>query len=148
MWTNSQTIIDNYGFSVGLTGHLAKGYIARANSMYTKLRKSKNEDGLEDGFNTPDWVVNLSVFNANIYKTLGAGVNFKWQNTYFWQSFLINGYVPSFWTMDLQVNYTFPKSAFNIKAGANNIFNKYYYSLLGGPQIGGLYYLTITYNGN
>ena len=148
MWTNSQTIIDNYGFSLGLTGQFVKGYIARANAMYTKLRKSKNEDGLEDGFNTPDWVVNLSVSNAKIYKTLGASVNFKWQNTYFWQSFLINGYVPSFWTMDFQVNYTFPKSAFNIKAGANNIFNQYYYSLLGGPQIGGLYYLTITLNGN
>ena len=53
MWTNSQTIIDNYGFSIGLTGHLTKGYIARANTTFTKLRKSKNEDGLEDGFNTP-----------------------------------------------------------------------------------------------
>ena len=82
MWTNSQTIIDNYGFSLGLTGHLIKGYIARANTTYTKLRKSKNEDGLEDGFNTPDWVANFSISNNNIYKNLGAAISFKWQNSY------------------------------------------------------------------
>ncbi len=145
MWTNSQTIIDNYGFSLGLTGHLVKGYIARANSTYTKLRKSKNEDGLEDGFNTPDWVANFSISNNNMYKNFGASIGLKWQNTYFWQSFLINGNVPSFWTMDVQFNYSFQNSGFMVKTGANNLFNHYYYSLLGGPQIGGLYYLTITY---
>ena len=145
MWTNSQTIIDNYGFSLGLTGHLVKGYIARANSTYTKLRKSKNEDGLEDGFNTPDWVANFSISNNNMYKNFGAAIGLKWQNSYFWQSFLINGNVPSFWTMDLQLNYSFQNSGFKLKTGANNLFNHYYYSLLGGPQIGGLYYLTITY---
>jgi outer membrane receptor protein involved in Fe transport len=145
MWTNSQTIIDNYGFSIGLTGHLVKGYTARVNTTYTKLRKSKNEDGLEDGFNTPDWVANVSVSNANIYKNFGAAISLKWQNNFYWQSFLIDGNVPAFWTMDAQINYTFQKSNFKLKAGANNLLNHYYYSLLGGPQIGGLYYLAITY---
>ena len=71
MWTNSQTLIDNYGLSAGLTWHLAKGYTARANTTFTKLRKSKNEDGLEDGFNTPDWIANFSLSNINIYKKPG-----------------------------------------------------------------------------
>lgn len=145
MWTNSQTIIDNYGFSIGLTGHLVKGYTARVNTTYTKLRKSKNEDGLEDGFNTPDWVANVSLSNPNIYKNIGAAVTFKWQNNFYWQSFLINGHVPAFSTVDIQLNYTIQKSNIKLKAGANNLLNHYYYSLLGGPQIGGLYYLAVTY---
>ena len=33
-----------------------------------------------------------------------------------------------------------------LKLGASNIFNQYYYSILGGPQIGGLYYTTVTYS--
>ena len=145
MWTNSQTIIDNYGFSIGLTGHLVKGYTARVNTTYTKLRKSKNEDGLEDGFNTPDWVANVSVSNGNFYKHLGAAVSFKWQNSYYWQSFLITGNVPAFWTIDAQVSYSFQKSNFKVKAGGNNLLNHYYYSLLGGPQMGGFYYVTISF---
>ncbi len=145
MWTNSQTIIDNYGFSIGLTGHLVKGYAARVNTTYTKLRKSKNEDGLEDGFNTPDWVANVSISNANIYKNLGAAISFKWQNSFYWQSFLINGNVPAFSTIDAQLNYTFQKQAIQLKIGGNNLLNHYYYSLLGGPQIGGFYYVTFSY---
>ncbi len=145
MWTNSQTIIDNYGFSIGLTGHLNKGYIARLNTTFTKLRKSKNEDGLEDGFNTPDWIANASVSNSNIYKNIGASIGLKWQNSYYWQSFLINDNVPDFWTIDMQASYSFQKSNITLKAGGNNLLNHYYYSILGGPQIGGLYYLTFTY---
>jgi iron complex outermembrane receptor protein len=145
MWTNSQTLISNYGFSAGLTWHLIKGYIARANTTFTKLRKSKNEDGLEDGFNTPDWIANFSFSNANIYKNLGASVSYKWQNNYYWQSFLINGNVPAFSTIDAQLSYTFQKQDIRLKAGGNNLLNHYYYSLLGGPQIGGFYYVTISY---
>ena len=145
MWTNSQTLIDNYGFSVGFTWQLIKGYIARANTTYTKLRKSKNEDGLEDGFNTPDWIANFSLSNAHIYKNLGASVSYKWRNNFLWQSFLINGHVPAFSTIDAQLSYTFPKQAIQLKTGGNNLLNHYYYSLLGGPQIGGFYYITLSY---
>jgi iron complex outermembrane receptor protein len=105
MWTNSQTIIDNYGFSFGLTGHFNKGYIARVSTTFTKLRKTKNEDGLEDGFNTPDWVANVSVSNPNIYKKLGASIGLKWQNSYYWQSFLINGNFTALWTIDIHFSY-------------------------------------------
>jgi len=148
MWTNSQTIVDNYGCSIGLTGQLVKGYIARGNTTYTKLRKSKNEDGLEDGFNTPDWVVNLSLSNANIHKNIGAAISYKWQNSFLWQSFLVSGTVPAFATFDAYISYTFQKPDIKLKIGGSNLLNHYYYSFLGGPQIGGLYYLTITYSGN
>jgi len=148
MWTNSQTIIENYGFSVALTGQLVKGYIARANTTYTKLHKSKDEDGLEDGFNTPDWVVNLSLSNANIHKSIGAAISYKWQNSFFWRSFVVSGPVPAFATLDAYISYTFPEPHIKLKIGGNNLLNHYYYSILGGPQIGGLYYMAITYNGN
>jgi iron complex outermembrane receptor protein len=100
---------------------------------------------LEDGFNTPDWVVNFSVSHENIYKNVGGAISLKWQNSYFWQSFLINGNVPAFWSMDMQLNYTFAKSGVKLKIGADNLLNHYYYSILGGPQIGGLYYLSVSY---
>ncbi len=145
MWTNSQTIIDNYGFSVGITVNLKKGFMTRFNATHAKLRKAKNEDGLEDGFNTPDWLANFSVGNEKIHKNIGASINIKWQDSYYWQSFLINGKVPSFWNMDVQINYRLPSSGFKLKVGANNLLNHYYYSILGGPQIGGLYYVTVAY---
>ncbi len=145
MWTNSQTTVYNYGFSLGFTYHFKKGYIANANTSFAKLGKKVSEDGLEDGFNTPQWIANISIANENIFKNMGAGINFKWQSSYYWQSFLVNGNVPAYSTIDAQVSYLFSKAGCKIKIGASNLLNHYYYSFLGGPQPGGFYYTTVSY---
>ncbi len=144
MWTNSQTRVYNYGASLGLT-YSAKGYRLNANSTFAKLRKSSNEDGLEDGFNTPQWTVNLSLSKEEVLKHTGAGISWKWQDAYYWQSFLVNGNVPAYSSLDAQVSYTIPQLRSRIRLGATNLLNKYYYSFLGGPAVGGMYYITVQY---
>jgi outer membrane receptor protein involved in Fe transport len=143
MWTNSQTRVYNYGLSAGVT-YSSAGYTTNVNTTYSKLRKSASEDGLEDGFNTPEWMINISAAKNEIFKHTSAGIIWRWQNSYYWQSFLVNGTVPAYSTLDLQVTYSF-NSNYKLKAGATNLLNKYYYSFLGGPSIGGMYYLTFTY---
>lgn len=144
MWTNSQTEVNNYGGSLGLT-YSEHGYMANANVTYAKLKMSDKEDGLEDGFNTPSWTVNVSLAKERILKHMGAGISWKWQSSYYWQSFLVNGDVDAYSTLDAQVTYLFDKINCKAKLGASNLLNKYYYSFLGGPAIGGMYYLTLTY---
>jgi iron complex outermembrane receptor protein len=145
MWTNSQTVVHNYGLSAGLTYRFLNGYTARGNVTYSKLKKSINEDGLEDGFNTPEWMTNISLGNENIYKNFGAGVTFRWQSKYLCQSFLVVANVPAYATVDAQISYLFTKANVRIKTGASNLLNHYYYSIAGGPSIGGFYYATLTY---
>ena len=144
MWTNSQTKVYNYGASLGLT-YSVNGYRVHANSSFAKLRMSSNEDGLEDGFNTPEWTVNIGVSKEQIVKNAGAGISWKLQSSYYWQSFLINGQVAAYNTLDAQLNYAFPKLRCKVKLGASNLLNRYYNSFLGGPSIGGMYYLTVQY---
>jgi iron complex outermembrane receptor protein len=120
MWTNSQTHVYNYGISAGITFANA-GYTANANATYSKLRKSANEDGLEDGFNTPEWMVNLSVSKTNILKNTSAGMSWRWQSSYYWQSFLVNGNVPAYATLDAQVTHVFTRAGVTAKVGANEI---------------------------
>ena len=146
MWTNSKTNVNNYGFTTGVTWRFIKNYSLLANASFAKLQKSSNEDGLEDGFNTPQWITNVSLFNDNIWHRVGAGITYKWQDAYYWQSFLVNGNTPAYGTLDAQVSYTLSATHLKIKLGATNLLNHYYSSFLGGPQIGGLYYSTITYS--
>lgn len=145
VWTNSKSTVYNYGFSFGLTYISENGFRTNANTTYSKLQKSDNEDGLEDGFNTPSWMINLSLSKQHIYKTLGGGIGYKWQSAYYLQSFLINGNVSAYGTIDANLNYQIPKTKWSLKLGATNLLNKYYYSFLGGPSIGGMYYLSILY---
>ena len=145
LWTNSKTTVYNYGGSLGVKYTLQKGYLIGANLSYAKLDKKTGNDGLEDGFNTPKWITNIMLSNDHIFKALGAGITYKWQSSYYWQSFLVNGQVPAYGSLDVQASYQFTKLGISIKLGAANVLNHYYYSFLGGPSIGGFYYSTVTY---
>ena len=146
LWTNSKTTVYNYGGSVGVKYNFYKTFVLGANATYAKLDRKKGNDGLEDGFNTPQWITNISLANEHLYKSFGAGITYKWQKSYYWVSFLVSGQVPAYSTLDIQMNYAFVKPQLNIKFGASNLFNQYYYSFLGGPYIGGFYYMTLTYS--
>ena len=145
LWTNAQSKVSNYGGSLGLRYELPGGYLAGANTTYTRLDRTENGDGLEDGFNTPRWAYNLSLGNENAYKNIGFGLNYRWQQGYYSQTFLVSGPVTAYHTLDAQLSYTVPAPNLRIKLGASNILNDYYVSYLGGPSVGGLYYLSVTY---
>jgi iron complex outermembrane receptor protein len=145
LWTNSQSQVYNYGGSAGLRYEVGRGYLAGGNVTYTRLDRTENGDGLEDGFNTPRWAYNLSLANENAYHQLGFGLNFRHQVSYYSQTFLVNGTVPAYSSLDAQVSYHLPAESVRLKLGASNVLNRYYVSYLGGPSVGGLYYLAVTY---
>jgi len=146
LWTNAQSKVYNYGGSLGLRCEFLGGYLAGANTTYTRLDRTKSGDGLEDGFNTPRWAYNLSLGNEKAYRNFGFGLNYRWQQGYYSQTFLVNGNVASYATLDAQFSYTTPKPDLRFKLGASNVLNQYYVSYLGGPSVGGLYYLAVTYS--
>ncbi|GAB3579022.1 TonB-dependent receptor [Hymenobacter daeguensis] len=146
LWTNSQSQVYNYGGSAGLRYEAGRGYLLGANTTYTRLDRTENGDGLEDGFNTPRWAYNLSLGNENAFRNFGFGLNYRWQQGYYSQTFLVNGDVPGYHTLDAQLSYAVPAAQVRFKLGASNVLNSYYVSYLGGPSVGGQYYLAVTYS--
>ena len=146
LWTNAQTTVYNYGASLGISYKLTDQWRINANTSYTKLDHKDRNDGLEDGFNTPQWIVNSTVVGDKLWHTLNASVTVRWQSSFKYLSFLVNGTVPEYWTMDAQIGYVFSKQKLGFKLGATNLLNRYYYSMLGGAHIGGFYYTTLVYN--
>ncbi|UOQ71353.1 TonB-dependent receptor plug domain-containing protein [Hymenobacter cellulosilyticus] len=145
LWTNAQTRVYNYGGSVGLRYELPGGLLAGANATYARLARTESGDGLEDGFNTPRWLLNLSLGHEKLYRRLGGGLSYHWQQHYYSQTFLVSGEVPAYHSLDAQLTYTVPQPQLRLKLGATNVLNHYYTSFLGGPSVGGLYYLALTY---
>ncbi|MGI4833129.1 MAG: TonB-dependent receptor domain-containing protein [Janthinobacterium lividum] len=145
LWTNSRSQVYNYGGSLGLRYAAGRSYLLGANATYTRLDRTENGDGLEDGFNTPQWIYNLSVGNENVAHNFGFGVNFRHQVSYYSQTFLVVGSVPAYSSLDAQVSYAVPATTMRYKLGATNLINKYYVTYLGGPNVGGLYYLTVQF---
>ena len=81
-------------------------------------------------------------------KNTGFNVGWHWQNAFYWNSPLATGIVPAYGTIDAQVTRRIPKVMTTIKAGATNVFNKRYYQYIGGPVIGGFYYVTFVFDNN
>ncbi|HEX3023704.1 MAG TPA: TonB-dependent receptor [Chitinophagaceae bacterium] len=147
LWTNSKTVVNNYGAELELKYTMNKHYLITGNVSYQTLKRTDQNDGLEDGFNTPTWISNLSLSGVNVYKNLSFNINCKYLSSYIYQSFLTNMSLPSpaVFNVDAQIKYMFVKPFIEIKIGATNILNQYYRSILDGPQIGGYYYTTLTY---
>jgi outer membrane receptor protein involved in Fe transport len=144
LWTNSQTTVYNYGASLGIRYNLTPQYSLMTNATYAKLDRKVTNDGLEDGFNTPTWMFNGTLIGEKLWKNLNSSVSVHWQKDFMYQSFLVNGTVPAYTTIDAQISYDFSK--LKIKFGATNLSNKYYYTMLGGVHIGGFYYTTFVYD--
>jgi iron complex outermembrane receptor protein len=137
------TVAYNYGSSVGLSYKFYNEFVATGNVTYAVLQHRTSTDGLEDGFNTPKWMYNVSIGNSQLFNRVGVMLNYRWQSAYYWQSFLVNGNVSSFGTLNAQVNWKMLGVTW--KCGATNLTNAHYYSYLGGPSIGGMYYASVTY---
>jgi iron complex outermembrane receptor protein len=80
-----------------------------------------------------------------LWRGLGFSVNYKHQDAFLWQSELATGNVSAINTLDAQVSYRLQALNLLVKIGGTNITNRYYYTFIGGPAVGGLYYTNLVW---
>lgn len=137
----------NWGWSIGLDYRLIKGYVLGGNVAYSALADNqKFEPGFQTRFNTPDYRYNLYLNNRRVWKRIGFSINWRWQNSFLWESSFGVGEVPAFSTLDMQLTLQLPKMRSFLKFGSSNTLNNYYTTSLGGSQIGGLYYVSFNFD--
>ena len=138
--------VTSLGWALGLDYRFPNGILFRGNVAYNKLLESIDSPGVETRYNTPEYRANLSIGHPQIISHLGFSFNFHWQNGFLWESGFGAGDIPAFSTLDGHISYALPRIHTTLKLGASNMLNSYYITSFGSAHIGGLYYLTITYN--
>lgn len=147
VYTNAKNEYRNYGSALGLTYNFYKKYTIAGNVSYNKIKSNTTSDLFVTGFNTPEWVTNVTFGNREIVKNLGFSMVYKWQDSFLWESPLVTGKVAAIHTFDAQVTYKIPQARASIKIGGTNIFNTPYLQYAGGPTLGALYYAAVTFEG-
>ena len=89
---------------------------------------------------------NISFGNRRIGKNLGFNVTYRYQSQFRWESNFAIGDVPEIHNFDAQLSYKVSQLKSVLKLGGSNIFNSRYYQNYGGPTIGAIYYLSITFD--
>ncbi|RZL09950.1 MAG: TonB-dependent receptor, partial [Pedobacter sp.] len=135
--------VKTYGAAFGLD-YLVGKFNFSGNASWNKL--SDIPATFINNFNTPEWRFNLGVGSREIIKNVGFNVQYRWQDDFNWSSTFSTGIVPSYSTVDAQVNLKLPNVKSVIKLGGSNIANKYYYTSFGNPEVGAVYYLSFAFN--
>lgn len=147
------TVSGNYAYQVGtITLRDAQGNVRnnRAGEPVIK-RKMSDPDVAQLGRNffiSPENRYNISLSNARLTDRLGFNVTYRWTDRMWVEQGTTAGdvWLPSWNTVDAQVSYRVPAFKSVVKLGGTNIFNKYYAQGYGLARIGGLYYLSVTFD--
>jgi hypothetical protein len=147
VYTNSKNTYRNYGAAMGFLYNFYRRYSFSGNINYNNIKELDAKDIFVTGFNTPLWSTNIAFSNREILKNIGFAIAWKWQDSYVWESPLVNGNIPAFQTIDAQVSFHLPSVKSQLKIGGANILNKRHIEYAGGPTIGAIYYIAATVEG-
>ncbi len=145
--SNDPETLKSDGIALGLDYLIYKGYRAGINYAWNHLITSEMPDNFVNTYNTPEHVVNVTFGNNNVFRNFGFNFAWRWQDAYAWNSnFVQNGQVPACNTIDAQVSYTFRKLKTIVKLGGSDILNNRHVTFYGGPTVGGIYYISLTFD--
>ncbi len=141
--TNSATPVKASGWGVSADYQLPANFVFNSNISSDKL--SDAAPGLVTFFNTPALRYNIGLSNTKIAKSWGFSMIYRWQDKVNWEGTFGSGEVPAYGTWDGMISYK-TKNKGLYKIGGINVWNKYYRSAFGNPQVGGMYYVSYAYN--
>ncbi len=146
-YTNSDADVNSYGGSIQVSTKIFGDFDLSGNYTYTHqdFDQSSAPD-FRTNFNTPEHKVKASFGNTNLFKDFGFNVAWRWSDNYFWQATFGDGNVPSFHTLDAQINLRVPSLKSTFKAGATNVLGDEYFTAFGTGFIGSQYYVSWTIN--
>ncbi len=143
---NNSFTVNTYGYAIGIGAELPKNFQVKGNFTSDFFR---NRDSSQvNNFNTPNYKFNIEFGNTGYgpKQRYSFGTSLRYKPAYFYQIGFGSGTVPASAVIDAQVSYKLLAARSAIKLGATNLTNKYYRNGFGSPAIGGMYFLTFSYN--
>lgn len=146
--TNIDRKLTASGFALSLNYNLPKGYMLGGNYNWNRLKDATRlrEDGFLAEFNTPEHKFNFTFGNRKVTENLGFNVAYRWQQSFLWESSFAQGDVPSVGVVDAQVSYRLKGIKSILKVGGSNLTNERYVLNYGGPTLGAIYYVSLTFD--
>lgn len=144
IYTNVDNTVKSHGLAVGFDYSLPANYRIGANYNWNKLITDLAT--FQNDFNTPEHKINVTFGNRHLTENLGFNVSYRWQDAFRWESSFVFMDVDAVSTLDAQISYRFPQINSVVKLGGSNILNEHYTLSGGGPNLGAIYYISLTYD--
>lgn len=145
LYTNVNETVKSQGFVFGFDYSLPNNFLLSTNYNWNELITDREEDFIFD-FNTPEHKVNVSLGNRRLTDLLGFRLTWRWQDEFDWTSSFASATVPAVSTFDAQISYKVPNLKSVVKVGGSNIGNNRHVLNAGGPNLGAIYYVSLTFD--
>jgi hypothetical protein len=144
--TNSVGDVTTKGWGLSLDYLLPRNFSVSGSIFSDEI--GEVAPGVVPYFNSPKIRANIALNNSGFLfnNRLGFSANMHYQDGFNYESTFAVGKITAYQTVDAVLTFKVPNYRSLIKAGGTNIFNKYYRTAYGSPQIGGLYYVSFAYN--
>jgi hypothetical protein len=83
---------------------LPKNLVLIGNYNYTDYSGQQDEDFIA-GFNTPKNRFSIGIGSSEVTKNIGFNINYRYQESFLWQSGFGEDVMPAYGVLDAQVNY-------------------------------------------
>ena len=147
------TLSGNYVYQAGtITLRDAQGNVLNDNAGLPIIkRKMSNPEVAQKGrnyFNSPENRYTISLSNPHLTERVGVNISFRWTGKMWYEQGMTAGdsWVPAWTSLDAQASYQVPSYKSTLKIGGTNILNNYYAQGYGLARIGGMYYVSITFD--
>ncbi|GAB3910968.1 TonB-dependent receptor [Larkinella knui] len=155
-YVNAPVQVKNHGWAVSADYVLPGNFVIGGNVAFNDLaNRGSLPSGFVTFFNSPKYRYNLSLANRNIRGSgFGFNVVFRHQDSFIWESSFANTEatlrqqtkIPAFGSLDAQINKRIPGLKSVVKVGGTNVLGKLYTQAWGNPSVGGMYYISLTFD--
>ncbi len=148
--SNAQEQVTTQGFSIGANYYVSR-YTLAGNYTWNVLN-SGAEDPIIPAYNTPEHKYNLSLSGRDLDWGLGKGrcgytIAYKWVEGFLFEgSPQFTGRIPSYSLVDAQTTWTSEDAQWTVKLGVSNALNQRVVQVYGGPTVGRLAYISLTWD--
>lgn len=144
-YTNFNQTVKGGGAALGIDYMISRGYTLGFNFNWNDLFTELGPNNLNE-FNTPEQKFNVSFGNRKVTDNLGFNIGYRWQSAFRWEASFGRGDVPAAGTLDAMVSYKLDGMRSILKVGGSNILNNRHVLSFGGPTLGAIYYISLTFD--
>ena len=138
--------VQTQGASLGLSYALAPELTLSGNYSFNDFLTTDLPAGFQSFFNTPRHKFNLGLDGQALNKQLSYNLNYRWAQSFVFESTFATGAVPLAHIVDAQAGYTIPRLKTTLQAGVSNLFDAPNFQVYGAPSIGRLGYVGLLFD--
>ncbi|MBH8558790.1 TonB-dependent receptor [Hymenobacter negativus] len=138
--------VQSQGAGITLSYAFAPGLTVNGNYSYNDLITKDFKAGTQSFFNTPKNKFNLGLDGQLLNRALSYNLNYRWVDSFLYESTFATGTVPTAQTVDAQLGYTLKSLHTTLQAGVTNLFDTANLQVYGAPSYGRIGYFGLLFD--